>query len=117
MESAPERNKPPSTCFNCTRLNGTTFLIVEDDMWYEIPFIYVKIYDNTLVLIDTGCGGAAKDKSVELKSLRNFLETYPVSDNEGSPLNAGGAKDYVIICTHCHFDHIGRFLDPGMLRG
>lgn len=99
----------PSSCFTCTRLNPTTFLIVEDDQWGEMPFIYAKIYSSVIVLIDTGCGGAAKDPSVELTSLRKFIETYPVEDNGGRPLNPNGQRGYAVVCTHCHYDHIGEF--------
>jgi hypothetical protein len=97
----------PTTCFFANKLNDTTFVIVEDDKWNENPYIYVKLTPNSLVLIDTGCGGAAKDPSVELSSLRTFIETFPVADNAGEPLNEKGTRNYVIICTHCHFDHIG----------
>lgn len=103
----PEDNQTPSTCFTCTRLNETTFVIVEDDKYLEVPFIYVKIYPTVVLLMDTGCGGAAKDPTVELTSLRRFIETYPVPDNGHSPLNAGSKRGYVVVCTHCHFDHIG----------
>lgn len=44
---------------------------------------------------------------MELKSLRIFIETYPVPANGGAPLNPNGEKGYVVICTHCHYDHIG----------
>lgn len=97
----------PSTCFSCSRLKSSTFLIVEDDQWAEQPFIYAKIYNHVVVLVDTGCGGAARDPSVELRSLRQFLETYPVPDNKGSPLNPGGDKAYAVVCTYCHYDHTG----------
>ncbi|RYP62584.1 hypothetical protein DL769_007254 [Monosporascus sp. CRB-8-3] len=103
-----------STCFSCKRLNDSTFQIVEDDKWDEIPIIYVKLYDTVLVLIDTGCGGAAKDDTAALTSLRKFLETYPVPDNNDTALNPGSEKGYLVICSHCHFDHIGgiaQFLD------
>lgn len=106
------RKKPGSTCFNCTKLNDTTFQIVEDDQWDELPIIYVKVYDAVLVVIDTGCGGAARDKSAELTSLREFLETYPVPDNKNTALNPKSEKDYIIICSHCHFDHIGKTIAP-----
>jgi glyoxylase-like metal-dependent hydrolase (beta-lactamase superfamily II) len=100
--------KPPSTCFHCVRLNETTFMIVENDKWSENPQIYAKIYNSVIVLLDTGCGGASMDPGVELTSLRKFIETYPVSVNKGKPINPGGEKDYIVICTHCHYDHIGR---------
>jgi Metallo-beta-lactamase superfamily len=34
------------------------------------------------------------------------LETYPVSQNEDRCLNPFGQKEYIIICSHCHYDHI-----------
>lgn len=104
----------PSTCFSCHRLawaNSPTFVIMEEDKWTELPLIYAKVYPNMLVLIDTGCGGGgtAFDASVEVKSLRIFIETYPVKDNGWAPLNPGGEKTYILVCTNCHFDHIGEF--------
>lgn len=97
----------PSTCFTCTRLNPSTFRIVEADKYGEFPFIYAKVYDSVIVLIDTGCGGAARDPGVKLTSLRDFIETYPVQENDRKPINPGGRKSYIVICTHCHYDHIG----------
>lgn len=77
-----------------------------------MPFIYAKIYTSVLVLVDTGCGGAARDPSVQLTSLREFIETYPVADNDNVPLNQGGTKEYAVVCTHCHYDHIGEASFP-----
>ncbi|KAJ5159086.1 uncharacterized protein N7500_008737 [Penicillium coprophilum] len=102
----PKPANPGSTCFTASRLNSTTFQIVEDDKFLEMPIIYAKIYPSVFVLMDTGCGGAARDPSVELRSLRSFLETVPVRDNGETPLNSGGQRKYLVICTHCHFDHI-----------
>lgn len=116
---APEpanSSHPRSTCFTASRLNGTTFQIVEDDKWTEMPIIYAKVYPSTIVLLDTGCGGAARDPRVELKSLRIFLETFPVADNGNSPLNLGAERSYLVICTHCHYDHIGMSLPLSTTR-
>jgi len=112
MNLAPELGSPTmetsSTCFSCMRLNDTTFLIVEDDKWAEYPFIYAKLYASVLVLIDTGCGGTPRDATAKVICLRTFLETYPVADNDHQPLNPDSSKDYIVICSHCHFDHIGK---------
>ena len=99
--------KSGETCFSCTRLNATTFRIVEDDKWSETPFIYAKILESLIVLVDTGCGGASRDPNVTLTSLRTFIETFPVHDNDNTPLNDKGEKSYLVVCSHCHFDHIG----------
>ena len=98
----------PATCFTCTRLNSTTFLIIEADNYGEWPFIYAKIYTTPplLVLSDVGCGTMSCATSVAQTSLRQYLESYPTPSNHGQPLNAQKAP-YLIICTHCHYDHIG----------
>jgi glyoxylase-like metal-dependent hydrolase (beta-lactamase superfamily II) len=103
----PKSPPNPPTCFTAQRLNQTTFLIVEDDKYHEQPFIYVKIQPKAIIVIDIGCGGASKNPDAQLKSLRGFIETYPVESNDDSPLNPDGTKAYVVILTHCHFDHIG----------
>lgn len=90
--------------FRCSRLNNSTFLIIENDKYDQLPFIYAKVYNSTIVLIDTGCGGKSGDPS---DSLKTFLETATVADNGQSPINAE-KKPYTIISTHCHFDHIGK---------
>lgn len=98
--------------FTCTRLNSTTFVIHEKDRYEEHPFIYVKTYENipVLVLSDTGCGGG-NDEQRHCGNLKEFLENSPVSLNNGNPLNPRDSsgkpmKKYIIICTHCHYDHI-----------
>ena len=96
-----------SQCFTCSRLNATTFVIHEDDKYKEHPFIYVKIYDDPplLVMSDTGCGGGVGQEHVH--NLKDFIEHFPAAANDGKPLNPVEAKrPYLIICTHCHFDHI-----------
>jgi glyoxylase-like metal-dependent hydrolase (beta-lactamase superfamily II) len=101
------------TCFSCTRLNNSTFLIIENDDFDEKPFIYAKVYKEPpiLVLCDTGCGGKPSMDGKPADTLRNFLENYPVKDNGNKPLNPLNEKGdsslhYLIICSHCHYDHI-----------
>jgi glyoxylase-like metal-dependent hydrolase (beta-lactamase superfamily II) len=92
--------------FSCKQLNSTTFLIVEHDSFSEKPFIYAKTLkeQGLLVLSDTGCGG---NGSI---NLRSFIETVPIPENSNIPLNPlidGSRKlKYLVICTHCHYDHI-----------
>lgn len=90
--------------YSGTKLNNSTFRIIEADKYSQIPFIYAKVYATTIVLIDTGCGGPTND---EVDSLQAFLETVPIAANDNKPINPS-AKPYTIISTHCHFDHIGR---------
>ena len=97
--------------FKCDRLNSSTFLIVEDDQYGEHPFIYVKIYPRLLVVSDTGCGGKQHSSKPTRDTLQQFIETYPVITNDNAPLNprrSDGTPSlpYLIICTHCHYDHI-----------
>ncbi|KAH9945245.1 Metallo-hydrolase/oxidoreductase [Epithele typhae] len=123
FEPAAAPQSPPSTddtaraptsdgnksAFAARRLTPSTFLIVEvDDVFDEHPFIYAKRVPaaRTLVLLDTGCGGRTRRPDVELTPLRVFVETAPVADNGGRPLNARGAWAYVVVLSHCHYDHI-----------
>ncbi|KAI0734211.1 Metallo-hydrolase/oxidoreductase [Fomitopsis betulina] len=97
------------TAFTARRLTRSTFLIVEvDDIYSEHPYIYAKLVPDahTLLLLDTGCGGASNDRSVPFASLRAFLETVPIAENGGRPLNDGGRMRYVVALSHCHYDHI-----------
>ncbi|KAH9928619.1 Metallo-hydrolase/oxidoreductase [Fomitopsis serialis] len=67
------------------RLTHSTFLIVEiDDVYSEHPYIYVKL----------------------ITSLRAFLESVPVEENGGRPLNERARMRYVVALSHCHYDHI-----------
>jgi glyoxylase-like metal-dependent hydrolase (beta-lactamase superfamily II) len=97
-----------TTCFNTTRLNSTTFVIREEDIYNDQPLIYVKIFSEPplLLLSDTGSGGHGMPPSINVTSLRRYLETFPISSNSDKPLNPSGTLPYLIICTHCHSDHI-----------
>ncbi|KAF8899942.1 hypothetical protein CPB84DRAFT_1680901 [Gymnopilus junonius] len=101
--------KLSKSAFQASRLTATTFLIKEhDDIYSEHPHIYAKVVpsSNTILVIDTGCGGASNDTQFEIKSLRDFIETVNVDDNDGLPLNRDGKMGYVVALTHCHYDHI-----------
>lgn len=95
----------PTTSFVSRRVNSSTFLVVEDDSYGEQPYIYVKIYPNHVLLTDTGCN-SSRSKNRSVTSLRQYLENFPLSSNNYQSLNPDGAKGYIIICSHCHYDHI-----------
>ncbi|KAI9000581.1 beta-lactamase-like protein [Trametes punicea] len=95
--------------FTARRLAPTTFLVTEvEDIYGEHPFIYAKLVPaaRTLLLLDTGCGGATRNPDASFKRLRDFLEQAPLADNAGRPLNARGEMEYVVVLSHCHYDHI-----------
>lgn len=98
-----------SAAFQATQLAPSTFLIKEfDDIYSEHPFIYVKIVaqTNTVIVIDTGCGGASRDDDVQITKLREFIETVDIESNDCKPLNSEGKMKYTVVVTHCHYDHI-----------
>ena len=102
-------NRLSKAAFQATRLTSSTFLIKEyNDIYSEQPHIYAKLVSsaNTMLIIDTGCGGASNDPEITIKSLREFIETVKIQDNKGLPLNEGGSMNYIVALTHCHYDHI-----------
>jgi glyoxylase-like metal-dependent hydrolase (beta-lactamase superfamily II) len=102
----PSKSSPsPVTSFVSRCINSSTFLIIEDDSYGEHPHIYVKIYPNHLLITDTGCN-TPRSKKPSLTSLRQYLETHPIRSNNDECLNPDGQKKYIILCTHCHYDHI-----------
>ncbi|PPQ84496.1 hypothetical protein CVT24_006701 [Panaeolus cyanescens] len=115
--STPSLNQ--GSAFTASRLTPTTFLVKEyNDIYDEKPHIYVKIVkeEKVIMIIDTGCGGAMKGPALShdgsegaggtVTSLRTFIETVPVDDNGGHPLNIRGENSYLVVLTHCHYDHI-----------
>lgn len=97
------------SAFQATRLTPSTFLIKEyDDVYSEHPHIYAKVVRsaNTILVIDTGCGGVSNDPNTGIKSVREFMETVRMDANDNKPLNENGRMKYLVITTHCHYDHI-----------
>ena len=116
----PTLYKSKRTAFSARRLASSTFLIIEvDDIYDEHPFIYAKLVPaaRTILLLDTGCGGKPRDPDAKVTSLRDFIERVPVEDNDKRPLNPGGEMEYVVVLSHCHFDHIrtSRCLEKGQV--
>ncbi|KAJ7650323.1 Metallo-hydrolase/oxidoreductase [Roridomyces roridus] len=95
--------------FRATRLTRSTFVLSEwSDIYDEHPQIYVKVVPdaNTILIIDTGCGGATRNPDIGLTNLREFIETVQLDCNGGAALNEGKKLDYIVVLTHCHYDHI-----------
>lgn len=100
----------PSSSFTTTKLNSTTYLIQEHDAYSENPFIYVKLHPKLpiIILSDTGCDEpSSQHKHAQYTHLRDYIENFPLPSNNHQPLNPGSRLKYYIICTHCHYDHIG----------
>ncbi|CAK5268734.1 unnamed protein product [Mycena citricolor] len=98
----------PSYAFTAIRLTPTTFMLTEyDDIFDEHPQIFVKVVSsaNTVLIIDSGCGGKSA-RPAKTTSLRTFIEKAKLDCNGGVALNEGGRMDYVVVATHCHYDHI-----------
>jgi glyoxylase-like metal-dependent hydrolase (beta-lactamase superfamily II) len=95
----------PTTSFVSRRVNPSTFVVSEDDDFGEQPYIYIKIYAKFIIVTDSGCN-KPRNKDVQISSLRQYIEEYPISSNSNARLNPGGKKAYIIICSHCHYDHI-----------
>jgi glyoxylase-like metal-dependent hydrolase (beta-lactamase superfamily II) len=95
--------------FSIRKLNKSTHLIRERDNYGEYPHIYAKLCYSTsssgersavIVLSDTGCAtstiGSSRKEPAEW-DIGTFLE-YTI--------NPGNRLPYLVVTTHCHFDHI-----------
>lgn len=104
-----------------SRLNESTYIVVHRDKLSEYPYIYVKLYHepSLVVVFDTGCGADSTHNEDEAQDLKDFIQTDLLSaayETSGDPGNGIRESDWMVICTHCHFDHIGgiqSFADAG----
>ncbi|KAK9459766.1 beta-lactamase-like protein [Lipomyces oligophaga] len=100
-----------SSCYTFEQLNHSTYKVVQHDSFNDLPFIYVKVYETVLVLVDTGSGpNYCRNPTVQSKNIRPFIEAHlakngqlAYSDPEGKTLN----KKWLVFITHSHYDHIG----------
>ena len=85
------------------QLNLTTWLVVHNDKYYEFPYIYVKLYSHLhlAVVFDTGCGTKYSKSHEQPTELKTFIEERIL------PKSSSSDYRFMVICTHCHFDHIG----------
>ncbi|KAL1583072.1 hypothetical protein WHR41_08291 [Cladosporium halotolerans] len=93
----PSISEPP---YSCSRLNGSTHLVIQNDKYLEFPYVYVKIYSSLVVVIDTGCGAHNGKDGIPAQELRDFILSDILSPEQRD-------HDFLVLCTHCHFDHIG----------
>ena len=100
----PHRSESPFSGppYHCSKLNDSTRLIIHHDEYSEFPFVYVKLYTDLslAVVIDTGCGAHNGHDGTPVLELRDFIHHEILS---GEP----ASFDLLVVCTHCHFDHIG----------
>jgi glyoxylase-like metal-dependent hydrolase (beta-lactamase superfamily II) len=95
--------------FTIRKLNQSTHLIRERDKYGEYPHIYAKLCYSTstagqrsavIVLSDTGCAttiSSSSGKEPKVWDIGTFLE---------HTINPGNRIPYLVITTHCHYDHI-----------
>ncbi|KAK7033066.1 beta-lactamase-like protein [Favolaschia claudopus] len=108
-EFQPKPETTPRAAFTTSRLTPSTFVVREyNDIYDEHPQIFVKLSPSTgtMLIIDTGCGGATADTEVGITSLRQYIEEVRLECNGGEALNEGKRLKYVVVATHCHYDHI-----------
>ncbi len=116
-----ENDELPASCpFSFRCLNKSLYLIRENDGFGEYPNIYAKVCtangSTVIVLSDTGCATEVKNpdyhsvvtpRAPEYWNLRTVLEMT---------INPGGRFPYLVMTTHCHYDHImgiGKLIEGG----
>lgn len=99
----PAEKKKDEPNYVLTRLNDSTHLVIHNDKDIEFPYIYVKLYPelSLTVLLDTGCGSHNGKGSGPAEELKDFIEANILAQADAKHY------EYFIICSHCHFDHIG----------
>lgn len=128
------RSSPTPTCPYSIQLlysnaSSSTYVIREKDVFGEYPNIYAKVYFKNptrlplvIILSDTGTGRNQKNEGHE-KDFSNALrlpsspQYWNIATFLSTVLNPGHDAPYVVLTTHCHFDHIcgiQHFLDANV---
>ncbi|KAK4552530.1 hypothetical protein LTR86_010374 [Recurvomyces mirabilis] len=106
----------PAPVYTSQQLNLSTYLVIHNDKYLEFPFIYVKLYEDIklAVVVDTGCGKNYGKGGRGPAELKDFIAQKIIDKHAGrdatksfSRLRQASGYDFMVICTHCHFDHIG----------
>lgn len=74
--------------WNVSRLSENVWCAVEADPWGQIPFVYIIVGVDKIVVIDTGTGK---------HNIKQLIDDFINKDS----------LPYLILLTHIHFDHIG----------
>lgn len=112
---------PPTCPFTITNLcNGEgescpAWMIREDDVYGQRPHIYAKICSSNgpdgkaevIVLSDTGCGTeVTADQEIGNSQSPDNSSVWNIRTLLEYTINPGGKLHYLVIMTHCHWDHI-----------
>ena len=122
MSSSSGLDKFP---FTIRQLNPSTHLIREIDKYNEYPHIYAKTVFLTkgstrpalIVLSDTGCGTNPSpspnfstiirpEPTISRHQTNRVGYNYNLSNFLRATINPNGEIPYLVITTHCHYDHI-----------
>lgn len=76
--------------WNVERLSARVWKAVEEDPFGQYPFVYLVLGWDKIAVIDTGTG--ANDPTV-------LFQAIPQIRDSNLP--------FILLLTHCHFDHIG----------
>ncbi|KAJ5108701.1 hypothetical protein N7456_005376 [Penicillium angulare] len=110
----------PASCpFHVRRLNESIYVFREHDNYGQFPNIYAKICSisgtngsptSVIVLSDAGCATSIKNPEYDLDTSKDpeiktpkYWNIYTVLKHT---INPTGQIPYLVITTHCHFDHI-----------
>lgn len=102
-----------------TYSSSSTYLIRERDKYGEYPNVYAKVYfklptrlPTLIILSDSGTGLDTKNDMTLHYDAGNHPQdsqlpsSWNIATFLRSTLNPGHAAPYIVLTTHCHYDHI-----------